>query len=173
MGNLFEAIASGDLGAITHLLQTENLKELAMAFEYSSLAESPLHQAVATGNIEIVKLVLDHGGQELFLNTYDDLSCTPLMVAVREHFIPIIKLLLEYGADVNRHNEAMIGDTALAQAVDDGQVEIVQLLLAHRADPDILGWMQLTARHRAQKNYEANPKHIAARRIWEELQSAR
>lgn len=173
MSNLFEAIATEDLDLVRQLLQTGRLQELASDEMYLSLGETPLHQAVATGNVDLVRLMLDSGAKDLFLNSFDDLSCTPLMIAARERLSLIIELLIQYGADVNSHDEARIGDTALAAVVDSGFLDIVQLLLKHGADPDIPGWMQLTARNRAQRNGEKSLPGATAYLIWQEIQKRR
>src|SRR4051794_28275537 len=52
------------------------------------------------------------------LNEFDEFSWTPLMHAVRSGSQDLCKLLLESGADVNAHDEARAGNTALSEAVD-------------------------------------------------------
>lgn len=103
-----------------------------------------LHQAVAHGNVEIVKALLNAGGKSA-LNIFDYIARTPLMWAADNEDVEVAKLLIEAGADVNAHDESRIGNNALLRAAERDNVEMVQILLAAGADPSIRGWMGITA----------------------------
>ncbi|HJU55956.1 MAG TPA: ankyrin repeat domain-containing protein [Pyrinomonadaceae bacterium] len=64
------------------------------------------------------------------------LPSTPLVRAVWEGNLREVKNLLAQGVDVNAVDEGA-GNTALATAVSNGQLEFVQTLLAARADPNV------------------------------------
>ncbi len=57
-----------------------------------------LHYAVYTGNLEIVKLLLDHGAN---INVIDIYGVTPIYVAACKNYIEIIKLLLSSEPNTN------------------------------------------------------------------------
>lgn len=118
-----------------------------------------LHRAAQDGNLDEVTRLVREG---LEINQFDDLSRTALHYAVEaEHYL-VAKWLLENGADVNANDDGKIGETALSLAAQGGYPEIVELLLKHGANPDIPGWMSITARHRAQKRKDAEGSQINA-----------
>ena len=118
-----------------------------------------LHRAAQDGNIEEVARLVDEGFE---LNQFDDLSRTPLHYAVEGEHYSVAKWLLENGADVNANKEEKIGETALSLAAQGSYPEMVELLLMHGANPDIPGWMSITARHRAQKRRDTDGEKINA-----------
>ncbi|MDB6056060.1 MAG: hypothetical protein JWN25_3583 [Verrucomicrobiales bacterium] len=64
----------------------------------------------------------------------------------------MVRELINAGANVNSADEPRIGNTPLADAVDAGALEIVKMLLAAGARPEIKGWMQLSSIDRAGDN---------------------
>jgi len=73
---------------------------------------------------------------------------TPLMIAAAEGHAETVSALVDGGADVNATNR--LGRTALMFASSYGFAAIVQNLLGHRADPNIVpkdstGWTALIA----------------------------
>ena len=87
---------------------------------------------------------------------------TPLHHAAELGHCTVAQWLLENGADVNAHDERMIDETALCLAAKGNSPEVVELLLRHGADPDIPGWVGLTARMRAQRRTDDTGRTIAA-----------
>jgi ankyrin repeat protein len=105
-----------------------------------------LHRAAAEGNLQEMARLVDAGHA---LHAYDDVMCAPLHHAAEAGQCEAAEWLLARGADVNAHQEERIGETPLSLAVQNTHPEMVELLLRHGADPDIPGWMCLTARDRA------------------------
>ena len=83
------------------------------------------------------------------VNLFDDMGRAPLHYAAAGGRLEAIAALLGHGAPVNANDEATIGETPLALAVQEASVDAVRLLLDAGADPDIAGWMGHTARSRA------------------------
>jgi ankyrin repeat protein len=79
----------------------------------------------------------------------DDMERTPLHHAAEAGQCEAAAWLLARGADVNAHQEDRIGETPLSLAVRKTHPEMIELLLRNGADPDIPGWMCITARDRA------------------------
>ena len=113
-----------------------------------SRSETALMRAAGAGYIDIVRLLLSKGAQ-INVNTDDG---TPLMVAVRRGQTEIMKVLLAAGADVKTVHR--MGDQALMMAAEqrnyrtpslEPNAEVVQLLLAHGADPKAKGEWNRTA----------------------------
>ena len=100
---------------------------------------TPLHAASYSGNVEIVRLLLDHGADPE-ANAEGDMGSKPLHnvscgdYRSQEDGERVTLLLLERGADVNtRRNDHW---TPLHIASHLGNIEIVRLLLDHGADPE-------------------------------------
>ncbi len=106
--------------------------------------ETALHVAAEMGRVDLVKVLVAADGKG-FLDKFNiSLAWTPLIIVALNGNIELAKVLLQAGADVNACDEAQIGDTAPAEAIYEGDVEMVKLLLARGADPLIPGWMQMT-----------------------------
>lgn len=89
--------------------------------------------AVRTGNQAMVDLLLDAGAQ---IDTQsEDRGNSALMDAVAGGHERIARRLVEAGANVNLKSKD--GQTALVLAVGRNSVELVELLLKAKADPDI------------------------------------
>jgi ankyrin repeat protein len=117
-----------------------------------------LHRAAFDGDIpEMARLVAAGYSLELF----DDLEKAPLHYAVENDQLEAVKWLLDHGANINSNNEPKIGETALCIAAQGLSLQVVEFLLKRGADPDINGWMGLTARIRAHRRKDAVGQNIA------------
>ena len=108
-----------------------------------------LVQAAANGNMNAIERSLSMG---VDVNTatvlYDpNRSITPLIAAVEHGQPQIIELLLSRGGDVMQPDSQ--GTTALYQAVVQGQLNTVILLLEHGANPNVGGLDQNCLHHAA------------------------
>ena len=120
--------------------------------------ETPLHLAVKSGNLEIVKiLVKQEGNYGPDPNTCNRNGDTALHFAVKSGNLEIVKILVKqegnYGPDPNICNRN--GDTALHFAVKSGNLEIVKILVKQEGnygpDPNICNRNGDTALHLALK----------------------
>jgi len=121
-----------------------------------------LHDAALSGDIEECKRLLDQGQQP---NEFDDLGRTPLHYAGEGQHLEVMKLLIASGANVNAHDERVIGDTPLGEVAGNCSVEMAKLLIDSGADPSIPGHMQLTALYKAQQR--KRPEGLRVRQLLE------
>jgi ankyrin repeat protein len=99
-----------------------------------SIDARPLGVAIKQNRLDLVQLLLKAGASP----EGGDMSYTGLTIAVNSGNLPLVKLLLEAGADPNSDMED--GDRAILHAAWDGNLEIVQYLVAHGAD--VNAWSQ-------------------------------
>jgi hypothetical protein len=92
----------------------------------------------------------------------DEIGKGALHYAVEGENYKFVVWLLDHGANVNLHNDEIAGETALALAAQRDYPELVELLLARGADPDIPGLMQQSARTRAHERRDTDGLRIAA-----------
>jgi ankyrin repeat protein len=116
-----------------------------------------LHRAAEDGDIAEMERLIEAGYS---IGRFDDLSYTPLHRAVEKEQYKAALWLLKHGAEVNTNEEDRIGETALCIGVRGHYPEIVELLLQHGANPDISGWMGLTATRRARDRKDEEGKKI-------------
>ena len=100
--------------------------DTAEEVEYKS--DMALIGAAETGNVSLVKWILDEGAD---VNAMVD-GYTALMLASKQGNTKTVKLLLDKGADVNAKNND--GSTALMLASKQGNTKIVELLRKAGAD---------------------------------------
>lgn len=116
-----------------------------------------LHSAAQSGDVELVKKLLLANYP---VNRFDDLGKTPLHYAADKEHFEVVELLLKAGANVNAHDERVIGNTPLRDCIDTCSPEMVERLLRAGADPTIPGWMQITAVHSAMQRKDVHRDKI-------------
>lgn len=138
---------------------------------------TPLEAAASNGNLSVVRLLIERGadinkrglnytalsravGEKdeqmvlyLLQNGARDSSCLP--VAVKHRSIAITKQLLEHGMDVNARSDHH-GYTALHWAAENGDTDMVSLVLQYKADMSL----RLNARY---YNSHATAFHLAVK----------
>jgi len=68
----------------------------------TSLFTTPLHQAAEIGNIDMVKLLLEHGAN---VNEKDDFGWLPVFYSINSNHYDITQLLLDH---MNQHEQTTI-----------------------------------------------------------------
>lgn len=93
---------------------------------------TPLSLAASGGYVQIIKLLLSHGG-EINSRTGSKLGISPLMLAAMNGHTTAVKLLLDMGSDINAQIETN-RNTALTLACFQGRHEVVALLVERKAN---------------------------------------
>lgn len=95
----------------------------------------PFQRACSVGNMEIVKLLVNHGADVNYVNKEN--GVTPLICACSDGKTDVISLLIGLGANVNAVDKC--GMTALKSAVMESHLEAVRILIDAKADIDLTG----------------------------------
>ena len=120
---------------------SEATEDMDDEFEDDDLCYSrgctPLFIAAASGDLEIMRLLLDKGAQ---VNACDKEHCTPLMIASKNSHVNVVKLLIEREADLALQDQD--GKTAIHYAVekdyrDRNSDEILSCLIENGADVNV------------------------------------
>jgi len=136
---------------VDHELVRALLKAGAKAKVSNLFGATPLGEAVKLGDVELVRLLLEAGADA---NSRNEDNQTALMLAASAGSLKIAELLIGRGADVNAV-ESFRGQNALMWAAAGNYPEIVDLLIAHRANVRLRAkaddWpRQMTSEPRAQ-----------------------
>ena len=137
--DIFLAIKNDDIKKVKSILRgkKQNLSK-------RKRNETPLHVATERGNIEIVKLLIEHDAD---VNAQDSNGWSPLYIACYNAYEHIVGALIEHGA--NARIECILGNTPLHAASRNSNINIVQSLLHCGVDIsscNVDGWTSL---HRA------------------------
>jgi ankyrin repeat protein len=121
------------------------------SFAVKAIAKAFVPAAVRSGNIPLVKAILNLG---IDPNSYDEATCcSPLGIAIKMRQVDMASTLLAYGADANGRSRTA---TLLAEAVETGSLELVQTMLSSGADVNAIStstlWPRTTALHEAVKS---------------------
>ena len=127
-----------------------------------------LHRAAQDGDLARVNDLIE---RKYPLDHFDDLGKTPLHYAVQGNRLEVVKRLIKAGANVNAHDERVIGNTPLSDYARECTYEMAKVLIDAGADPTIRGWMQLNAIDRARERRDANARKVL--RLLEEAAARR
>jgi hypothetical protein len=150
------AIAHGDTAEVKKMVDS-NPDLITVRFP-DNIGLTPLMWACRNRHTTIVEFLLSSGASVNDKNTLEDNGeggNTALWFTAQGAYpgtVPIASLLLAHGAEINSQCE--YGTTAFFMAVDWVHMELVQLLLAHGADPSIPNTHGRTPLQHIQKNYE-------------------
>ena len=90
-----------------------------------------LHNACENGALDIVKMLILKGA---IIETEDRNGSTPLMMAARKGHHSVVKKLVSSGASLNINKKNEEGHTALDYACENGDLDIVKVLISYSAD---------------------------------------
>lgn len=120
-GSLHLAAEHGNAAIVEIVLENVGTRRRIKLYDANN--KLPLHYAVESGDLEVVKLLLLHGSD---VNASDG-SNTPLHIAVYMGNIELVKWLLIYGASVHAFNA--MGYQPLHISAEAGSTSIAQWLL--------------------------------------------
>jgi len=123
---LLNAAKAGDLTQIKTLLSTGDMDINVI----DSFQTSPLMMAVDNKHLNVAEYLLQNGADIHLDNKY---GYTPLMQAVMRNDPKMVNLLLDKGAKID-HKNFYTELTPLMMAVDNGSIELVELLLARQSN---------------------------------------
>jgi ankyrin repeat protein len=109
---------------------------------------TPLHAAAFGGNAAAAEVLLK-AGAEINARAKNKFENTPLQVSLLTQSREVARLLIKHGADVN--DQQAEGITALHEAAQSGDLEMIRVLLAAGADPHLRSGQFGTARELALK----------------------
>lgn len=89
---------------------------------------TPLQHAVEKGNMELIKMLLQHGARVDSPPARDG-GATALQIAAFQGYIGIARRLIDLGASVNEAPARFNGRTALQGAAEHGRIDMLQMLL--------------------------------------------
>ena len=114
-----------------------HVKVLSLLIEHGADLEgrncykrTPLHEATYNGKVDAEEYLLDRGAN---IDAQDFIDFTPLFWAVAKRYIESVRMLLGRGAKPNGFRNHK-GSTVLHRGVQEGNIEVLQLLLEHGAD---------------------------------------
>ncbi len=125
--NVFEAAATNQVERLKALLDGDP----SLANAYAPDGFQPLGLAAFFGHVEAAQLLIERGAQ-INSPSRNPQQVMPLHSSVAGQHFALSHLLIENGADVNTAQEG--GFTPLLEAAQNGQREMIDLLLAHGAD---------------------------------------
>jgi hypothetical protein len=128
----FEAVDAGNLNAVRHFIEVGT--SVNMSHTAGCLRQTALHSCVQDGNIEIARLLIQHG---VNMSAVNHCGWTPLHIAVsgRHSNEKLVRLLVDGGADICASSSVDV--TVLRAATMHGTTSVVQLLLQRGAIPTI------------------------------------
>lgn len=129
--SVFESAAFGRVERLRSLLR----EDPAQAKARSDDGFTALHLAVFAQQAEAARVLIDHGADVNTRSVGETARVPPLGTAAFVRSVHMARLLLDAGADVNGRGEG--GFTALHSAAQNGDEELVRLLLERDADPAI------------------------------------
>ncbi|WAR15304.1 RIPK4-like protein [Mya arenaria] len=126
-----------------------------------NMGNTPLHEAVDKGQLEIVEMFLRDGKADV--NVTGCNGETPLMLAVTQGQTDAVKLLHKYGADINMRD--MTGSSPIYRALQRGWEEIADFLLDNKCDVNTTTANGMTCFFAAAHSNKINVDHFTKRLI--------
>lgn len=122
--------------------------------ERDESGDTSVHNAAWSGQLEILRYLVEEMDGRWAFTRVNDLDYTPLHAAVDKGSLECARYLLAQGHDPNATAHVLcedkLGWSILDCAVKNGNEDMVRLLLEWKADPDFPGWMWTTARDHAE-----------------------
>ena len=128
------------------------------------LGRTPLHQAAAKGDLQIIDCLIRFGAD---VNAKTISGETPLMKAIAFYQTDAGKLLLKFGADPEMKNN-VTGKTCLTQAIESRNDELINIIrqFSQKYSPIIKMILKIGSKDNPRKNYlQKIPDYLLRRTI--------
>jgi uncharacterized protein len=130
--SVFEAAAFGRVERLRSIVEDDP----SQAGAFSDDGFTALHLAVFAEQEDAARVLIEHGADVDVRSTAAIARVPPLGTAAFVHSAPLARLLLDANADINGQGAG--GFTALHTAAQNGDQELVDLLLERGADPSLM-----------------------------------
>jgi len=141
--DIFKPVIDGDLEKVKVLIS----KDSGWVHKRDQAGKTAVHIAAEKGYLDILTLLLDHGGLK---DKGNENQITPLHYACYNNHLDCVKLLVERGAGVNKANNQSL--SAISFAVLKDNLEVARFLLLNGAKVDCLDREAGTLLHSAARN---------------------
>jgi ankyrin repeat protein len=148
VSDLLAAVGAGDISLVRELLEAganPNAVNVARSPLITAISQLDQENARLVCNIEIVKLLLDHGADPNIRDPSRD--TTPLHFSLALGQIECAKLLKKKGADISALDPKgrTVLDAAVSGAVHIKSLEVISLVLGWGIDPNVRGSVGATS----------------------------
>lgn len=149
---IWYAVACDQPAVLEHLFKVGfSIKDESA--HWNPTSSSPMHEAAGDGRVDLLEIMIRRGDGRAFIDSFaHPCDWTPLMAAVNANHPQVVRYLIDAGANVNANDTTKIITSAVQYAVEERRPELVAILLAAGANPDVPGWMWITARDKAQES---------------------
>jgi ankyrin repeat protein len=126
-GDIHRAVEAGDLALVKQILKRD--PGALTSRDNNRFREMPIHFAAASGNVDMMRLILDAGAD---IDAGDSDNSTALGIAAMRKHPEMVTFLIEHGADVNHRDRK--ADCPLSFAVYGKDETIIKQLVVAGAD---------------------------------------
>lgn len=145
---LYDSIDKGKLASVKYILFMDGgLNPLDLNKPLVDYFDPPLVKAANSGNLEVVKALVDKG---VVLNQKNKSGRTPIWVAAEKGHLDVVRYLVDKGADPNEADN--IGQTPIWVAAREGNLDVVRYLVEEAKVEDL----------NKENNYNVTPIRVAA-----------
>ncbi|CDM67253.1 hypothetical protein CM240_0074 [Clostridium bornimense] len=145
-----KVLVEGGLDINEYNKSAKDLKMLEYLFENGASPNRILENAIAYGNMDILKLAIRYDANINYIDEDSHMKNSPLTLAAYSGSKDIMKKIIKNGGDINYQNAE--GTTAILEATKMGWTDCVKLLLESGADKNIEDNYNFDALHYAKEN---------------------
>ena len=115
----------------TEIFRSENSEQVTLTIDSSKMSD--FFKDVVDGKVRDVRKWIERGEN---ISQYDGYGNAAIHLATEKGYRGVCKVLIDAGADVNQRNLS-VGWTAVHYAAYEGHTDLLRMLIAHGAIPDL------------------------------------